>query len=79
MIVLQSLVTALAERPIGKRKRGVAVPSPGGEGQGEGGLTCSSGREPALTVILASDFWILNSHLLAPLLSPPNASTDKYR
>jgi hypothetical protein len=36
-------------------------PSPGGEGGGEGELNCRSGREPALTVILAPKFWILVS------------------
>jgi hypothetical protein len=34
-------------------------------------LQRSSGREPALTVILASDFWILNSFRDVPRLIKP--------
>jgi hypothetical protein len=34
-------------------------PSLGGEGRGEGELNCSSGRKPALILILSPDFWLL--------------------
>ena len=57
MLILKSPLTGVPELPIECRKPVVAVPSPGGEGQGEGEPRCSSGREPALTVILAPEFW----------------------
>ena len=66
MIVVQSLATALAERLIDRQKPVAGMSSPAGEDTGEGELSCSSGREPALTVILAPDFWMRNSGLGVP-------------
>ena len=53
MIDLPSLKTGLAERPFEDLKSSISTPSPGGEGKGEGGLNCSSGRQSALMNIPA--------------------------
>jgi hypothetical protein len=56
-------------------------PSPGGEGRGEGELNCSSGREPALTDILASGFRLLNSASagLSSLFKPIQALSRLFK
>jgi hypothetical protein len=47
MIVFQSPLTDVAEVPVMNQKSTIGIPSPGGEGLGEGELNCSSGRQPA--------------------------------
>jgi hypothetical protein len=61
MFVLQTKMTSKAERSSANQKPVAGMSSPGGEETGKGELNCSSGREPALTVILTSGLWILNS------------------